>query len=171
MSLIKIGGRGRSNARVLQAERSGRIPYAIGRLYWWVCRLRLQDFTPDAATAQTIDLNTLASTRLTFPTDVIRELAYVVPTTAWAGGAVSAMDGLLGDTNDPNGLVTMPDLFTASTDLDQMVASPSAAEYAPRPEAAFAPLVTLNSTGANLDALTAGAMQIVIGFRKRVDFV
>lgn len=166
---IKIGGRGRSNGRVVQAERSGRIPYAVGRLYWWQCYLRVGGFTGESDGIQEIALNDLASTRLTFPTNVWREVAYLKPVTAFSGGNVNACTAELGDANDPNGLVTAIDVFTGSSLLGIETATAAAAEFAPRTEAAFVPTVTIRTTNGNTEDLTAGVLVAVIGFRKYVD--
>lgn len=166
---IKIGGRGRSNARVLQAERSGRIPYAIGRLYWWQTIVAVGGFTGEADGVQEINLNTLAATRITFPTNVWREVGIIRPLTAFSGGTVNAATAELGDTNDPNGLVLASDIFTGSSLLGLDVTSPTAAEFLPRHEAAFVPALTIRTTAGNTNALTAGRLAVIIGFRKKVD--
>lgn len=164
---IVIAAHGRSNARVLQAERSGRIPYATARLYCWQHTFRLSQITPAGATSQAIDLNAIA--RVAFPPRVRRELAIIKPLTAFAGGNVSAITAELGDTDDPNGLVTAIDVFTGSSLLGVETDTSGAAQYAPRIEAAFAPLLTLRTTNDNVSALTTGTLAVEIYFRRLLD--
>jgi hypothetical protein len=112
----------------------------------------------DGDTAQEIDLHTALPTYL-FPSHVMRGEAWIRCRTGFTGGSVSAITAELGDTNDPNGLVTATSVFTAG-----YASTPSAAEYANRVESAFIPTLTLTSTNGNLDTLTAGLLEIGIRY-------
>jgi hypothetical protein len=158
---IKIGRRGTSNARILNALRSGRIPYAAGWRYWHDFRVQVGDFVGEGDTDQTIDLNVLYPTRA-FPANVLRlSGAYVEITTGISGGSISDADLEVGDAGDPNGLLTITPAFTTNTGF---FTTPAAAEYAARIETGFAPTLRVITTGGNASAITAMDVTVWIPF-------
>jgi hypothetical protein len=158
---ILITPDGRSNARVLNAQKSGRIRQPAGLMHWFVQRVRIGDFVGAGATAQTI---TLATTypRLSFPPNVMRHEAFIELRQTFSGGAVSACTVEVGDAGDTDGLLTATNVFTGQ-DLG-LKFTVSAAEYLPRPEAEFSPVVRILTTSANVSALTQGVLDVHILF-------
>lgn len=159
---VKIGPRGVSNGRVLNALRSGRIGYSVAFRHYYECRVRfgVGDFTPDAATAQTIALHDIAGF-LPFPENVRRlpgTFAYVP--TGLAGSSITAADIEIGDAGDPNGLLTASSALPAAEGF--VDSTPAAAENAARREAAFAPTLRVALTGGNMTALSAGVVWVYI---------
>lgn len=155
---IKLGRGGSSNARVLNALRSGRIPYAASWPYWWECRVQAGDFTGQADGDQTLDLNTLFPAKA-FPSNVKRLAAYVRVDTGISGGSISDADIELGHAGDLDALLTVSPAFTTNTGL---IRTPAAAEYAPRVEASFAPTLRVLTTGDNTNAITAMDLTVFI---------
>lgn len=158
---IRLGPKGTSNARVLNALRSGRIPYAAGWRYWHHFRVQAGDFTGDADTDQTLDLNVLYPANA-FPANVLRlSGAYLRIDTGFSGGAVTDVDFEVGDAGDPNGLLTITPGFTGDEGL---FTTPAAAEYAARIETAFAPTLRVVTTTANVSELDTGDVSVFIPF-------
>jgi hypothetical protein len=157
---IPLGRDGSSNARVLNALRSARIPYAASWPYWYQCRVQVGDFTGEADGDQTLDLNTLFPANA-FPANVKRLCPYVLVGTGIGGGTISAADIEVGDAGDPNGLVIASSAFTGVAGL---ICTPAAAEYRPRTEATFAPTLRILTTGGNTNAITAMDLTVVIRF-------
>lgn len=115
-----------------------------------------------SATSQEIDLNT-AFPANAFPANALVMGCYIKRITDFSGGSVSALTVQVGDTGDPNGLLTATSVFTGVG--AGYTATTGAAEYAPHPEAAFLPTLTLTSTSDDVDALTAGRLKICIPFQ------
>lgn len=157
---IPLGRNGSSNARVLNALRSGRIPYAASWPYWHVFTVLAGDFTGEADGDQLLDLNTLYPLNA-FPANVKRLGTYVLIGEGISGGSISDADIEVGDAADPNGLLTVTPAFTGNEGL---FATPAAAEYAPRIEPAFAPTLRVLTTGGNTNAITAMEINVVIRF-------
>lgn len=158
---IPLGRKGSSNARVLNALRSGRIPYAIGHRYWWECRVQAGDFTGVAGGDQTLDLNVLYPANA-FPANVKRlSGAHIRVARGIAGGTITDADLELGDADDPNGLLTVTPAFEGD---EGIVATPGAAEYAARPETDFAPTLRIQTTGGNTNAIDEMDVTVFIPF-------
>ena len=156
---IKLGGARQANAAVLEYLRT--CPWAVEWKFWYHQIVNFDDteLTLPAATTYEIDLNALY-TRNVFPEDVdILPGAKARRITDFAGGAISDFDVEVGDTGDPNGLLTASDVFGEGAGYD---VTPAAAEYARHYESAFAPTLTLTSAGANINVLTAGACEVWI---------
>ena len=143
----------------------GAVGYAPGLGWIWsvVCEVKAAVAGPSigatalaAATAQAIDLN-VAFPALQFPLNVQCGEAYIRRTTDFAGGSITAMTAQVGDAGDPNGLVTAVDVFTGAAATASHSGTVAAAEYAMHVELAFVPLLTLSTTGDDLDQLEPGA--------------
>lgn len=162
----------RGNAEAVRADLNGTAPDVSHRIRYWRRNVRIGDFTAAASTSDEIDLfadiTAAALGRLgqsgDFPANVWINVAppYIRRITAFAGGAVSACTAEVGDTGDPNGLVTATNVFTGAS--AGIVTTPSAAEYGARFEAAYAPTITLRTTTANVSVLTAGELEVVIPY-------
>lgn len=160
---VKIGPRGTSNARVLRSIKSRRIPYPLALTFEWRFRLRYTDFTPDGDTAQVLTLNTLRPSNA-FPTNVrIMPGAGIYVHTAFDGTDMTAFTVRLGDTNDDDGLLTDTDIEGAAAGWQITEAAAEWESYLD--ESAYSPLLTIATTGANIDAITQGDCTIVIPFR------
>jgi hypothetical protein len=158
---IPLGRAGTSNARVLNALRSGRIPYAIGHRYWWECRVRAGDFAGAAATAQTLDLNVLYPANA-FPADVKRLAgSYIRIDRGISGGSITDADLELGRSGDTDALLTVTPAFTGD---EGTFATPAAAEYASRPAPAFAPTLRILTTGGNTNAIEEMDVTVFVPF-------
>ena len=158
---IRIGARNGSNGGVVRALKSNRVPHGFAPRFWWYQRFVISSAgTLDADTDQEFDLHTYNANNL-FPANVERTLPLVYLVTPFTGGLVSACTYEAGDANDPNGLHTAVSVFTGSGWLANTT---GAAEYARRLEAAFIPSITIRTTTANVNALTAGTLWQVIGF-------
>lgn len=79
-------------------------------------------------------------------------------TTALTGGAVTALTAQVGSTANPDMILDTGNVLITGTAVDRAAAGDLFdGTLAPYPQAAFTPVVTVTSTGANLSALTAGA--------------
>lgn len=160
--MVRFKGRS-ANPVIHRLRMSGRFPWLERPLFVWELLITIGDFTGAGAASQELDLAALYP-NFTFPTDVWLEPGHhIVPVTAFAGGTVNACTLELGDTGDPNGLVTASNVFTGVT-TGVSVATPSAAEYALRFEAAYLPVATIRTTAGNVSALTDGAALVRIPF-------
>lgn len=160
--MVRFKGRS-ANPIIHRLRTSGRFPWLERPLFVWELLITIGDFTGDAATSQELDLAAIYPDN-PFVEDVWLEPgAHIVPITAFAGGAVNACTLELGDTDDPNGLVTASNVFTGVT-TGVSVATPSAAQYALRFESAYLPVATLRTTNGNVSALTAGRALVRIPF-------
>ncbi len=162
---IVLGKRGTSNAHVIAAIRSGRIGYTWAGRHLHVVRVRFgrNDFTAAGATAQSIDLNSIAGFP-PFPQNTVRRLAgtYAWVETGIAGTGITVANITIGDAGDPDGLLTSSSALPAAAGLVR--ATPGAAENAPREETAFAPVLRVSLTGGNMTAITEGEIWTVIPF-------
>jgi hypothetical protein len=149
----------------------GAIGWAPGTTWLWSvdCRVRIVAGAPyigavalAAATSQEISLNA-AFPASAFPANMQVGEAYIKRITDFAGGSISALTVQVGDTGDPNGLLTATSVFTGVG--AGYTATVAAAEYAMHPEAAFVPTLTLTATADDLDTITAGRLKVVIPIR------
>jgi hypothetical protein len=160
---VRMKGRG-ANARIHKLRTNGEFPWLERPPFVWECEIAVGDFTGAGATSQELDLDALYGTRFPFINEVFLEPgAHLVLLTAFSGGAVSACTAELGDTGDPNGLVTASNVFTGAT-ANAPIVTASAAEYALRSESGYLPTLTLRTTTANVSALTAGRLLARIPF-------
>ena len=144
---------------------------SFAKLHWWRKEVRIGDFTAAAAVTQEIDLHddltTAAQDRKgqsgLFPANVILPFgAYLRRITDFSGGAVAPATASIGDTGDDNGFLTATNIFTGAG--AGFVMTSGAAQFAARPEAALIPTLALITTVANIDALTAGALEVAIPY-------
>lgn len=162
---ITLGQRGTSNDRVIAAIRSGRIGYTWAGRHLHVVRVRFgrNDFTAAGATAQSIDLNSIAGFP-PFPQNTVRRLAgtYAWVTTGIAGTGITVANITIGPAGDTDGLLTSSSALPAAEGFVPPTAG--AAENAARPETSFAPVLRVSLTGGNMTAITEGEIWTVIPF-------
>ena len=154
---------GTSNAKILNAIRSGRVPYTMGNRYWWKCRVQAGDFTGEADGDQTLDLNVLYPTGA-FPANVLRlPGTFVRIDTGIGGGTITDADIEVGDAGDPNGLLTVTPAFEGTD--EGLFSTPAAAENDDgRVETAFAPTLRILTTGDETDDIDAMDVTVFIPF-------
>jgi hypothetical protein len=164
------------------AVSGNKAPDGFSPLFYWRRVIGIGDFTADAALSQVIDLHDDLTTEARrrkgqsglFPgnaasgaqatgNEILMSGAYLRVITAFSGGGAAAVAAELGGTFasglDDDGLITTTSVFTgASTNL---IATPTAAEYALHPESGFVPELTLTAD-VNIDTLTAGSLEVVI---------
>ena len=159
-----------SNPRMVRGFKSGRILHAWSPWLWYRQIVRVGDFVGAAATSQAIDLHVYNPNNL-FPANVLRGPAVLKLSRDFAGGAVSAATGEIGDAGAGTGLMTAQSIFTGAKaalidpDPGYLPSTVGAGEYAERVEPAFIPQFTIRTTTANVVALTAGEAEIFIGWR------
>lgn len=159
---VQMKGR-QANSIIHRKRTHGEFPWLERPPFVWECEVAVGDFVGEADGSQVLDLDALYP-RKPFINEVYLEPgAEIIPIVAFAGGTVNACTVILGDVGDDNGLVTSSSVFTGVT-LGAPIATPSAAQYALRPEAAFLPILTIATTAGNVSALTAGRLLIRIPF-------
>lgn len=160
---IKTGARNGGNGAIIRALGNGSLRHAWAPRFWWY---QLFDITRagalDGDTSQRFDLHTYNPRNL-FPADVERTTSLVRVVRNFSGGAVSACTARLGDAGDDDGLLTATTVFAAGT-IGTTLFTLGAAEYAPRFESAFIPQIGIDTTTANVAALTQGQLLVCIGF-------
>lgn len=162
---IKIG-LPTSNKQLFQGMKNGLIRDVIGGSWWWRQRLRLRDFTPDAAASQVITFATLFPNN-PFPLRVIRKSVLVWVETAMAGPAIVAGSTTVGDTGNADGMLEAANgsVFTASTMRQDLAAAEIAAgEQYEGDLVTDGFQATLASTGANLNVMTALDLVYMVEF-------
>lgn len=160
--LVRFKGRS-ANPVIHRLRMTGRFPHLERPTFVWELTVSVGDFTGAGATSQELDLNALYPNN-PFINDVWLEPgAHFVPLVAFAGGTVNACTLEMGDTGDPNGLVTASSVFTGVT-IGAPIVTTGAAEYALRYESGYLPTVTLRTTAGNVSALTAGSVLLRIPF-------
>jgi hypothetical protein len=118
-----------------------------------------------AATTQVISLDdTFEDQGRAFPVDCQILGAWLRCHVDFSGGAVNALTCQVGDTGDPDELITATSLFTGASNVKPLSANGAAG--LPRWEAAYAPEALFTSTAANLSALTAGSVTVCILVRE-----
>lgn len=166
--LQRIWGRA-AGPRIVRALINGLVPQPFRPKLWYRQRVQLADFTPAAATTQELDLNVLFPNN-TFPEGVdLLEGAFVQVLALSAGGSLSAVTVSLGDTGDPNGLMTASNTLGGGAAAGDVHRTPAAAEYALRAESAFVPTLTIDTTGDNVDAHTTFDVLVAIPWSPRIE--
>jgi hypothetical protein len=161
---LRIGARNGSNGGVIRSLKSNRIPHAFAGPFFWSQKFDiLEAGTLEGDGIQEFDLHTYNANNL-FPANVMRGVPMIYLSEVFAGGAVDAATIEMGDANDPNGLHTAVNVWTGAT-LGYLANTVSAAEYAPRFEAAFIPTITLRTTSGFVNALTTGELWVGIAFK------
>jgi hypothetical protein len=162
---IKLGARNGGNSRVVRGLQSGVFRQAFTGNWCWMQRVRLADFTPAAATTQTLTLNTLFPAN-PFPEHVERGLPLVWVEGQPRGPSITAFNIELGDAGDRDGLISSTNVYSAG---DTYVQTVGAAEFTHRYEEAFSPTLYLAATGANISVLTAFDLVVLIKFEPVVE--
>lgn len=156
---VRMKGR-HANPRIHALRTRGQFPWMERPVFWWEVQIDVGDFTPESDTEQTLDLDALYPDRPFVNNVYLLPGAEVVILTLFAGATTCTIQ--VGDTNDPNGLVTATNLHTGTTGVP--ISTPSAAEYALRSETGYLPIATLTTTVENVDDLTAGSVLVRIPF-------
>lgn len=166
------------NAKVFAELRDGTGPMGdvgvndgsaiVAKTYWWryVCTISdgaIGATALAAATTQEFDLHT-AFPDHKFPEKVVIHQCVLKLNTAFAGGAVSAAVASVGDTGNADEWIDAQDVFTGAsttpeTDQGDADAVQAAGGFTPF-EAAYIPTLTLDTTTADVDALTAGELEV-----------
>jgi hypothetical protein len=159
---IKLGGSRQANADVLNFLPMSVWPVAWNFWYHQIISFDSSFLTLPAATTYAIDMNAVVAQN-SFPSnvDILAGTKFRL-IEAFAGTGITDFDVEVGDAGDPNGLVTITDVFG---ETPAYFTTPAAAEYADHYAPAFAPEVLWTATGANVSALTAGSMELWIPFR------
>lgn len=117
--------------------------------------VKYSDFS-DADTSEELDLNVTFPKRA-LPTNIRIRDTYAELVQEFAGGTVSAATVEVGDTGDPNERFTALNVFTgAGTGLKTVTEGALPRSF----EAAYAPVLKLDTTGGNINTLTAGIIRI-----------
>ena len=156
---VKLGQRNGGNSRVMRGLQSGVFKDAFCGDWVWQVNLVPTSIALEGDTSQVFALNTIFASN-PFPTNVVRKQALIRVVTRPTGTALAAAVAILGDAADPNGLIESQSIFTSGT----TVVSPAAAEAAERFEDAFAPLLQVDTTGADLSAITSMSVVVQIHF-------
>lgn len=153
---IPIGKKNGANRDALDAIRTERFPFIHAPIYVYEQIVQFSDYS-DSDTSEALDLNA-TFTGNAFPANVLVWGAWLDHITDWAGGSVSAATLELGDVAATQELVAATSVFTGvGASLLAGVAG-----YGPKLEAAYVPLLELNTTTDNIDSLTAGKTRVCI---------
>lgn len=166
------------NAKVFAALRDGTGIYGdvgindgtavVAQTYWWryVCKISggaIGATALAAATTQEFDLHVAFPDHL-FPEKVVVHGCLLKLNTAFAGGAVSAVVASVGDTGLADEWIDAQDVFTGAAVVPEDDTGDADAVYAAggfnKFEAAYIPTLTLDTTTADVEALTAGELEI-----------
>lgn len=167
---VPIGRAGSgSSARLIQAHEKGYIPHTVALIEEWRCDFDiLLAGTLDEDTTQEFDLHDYIADNPTagilFPANVVR----CSPCKVWVeleGDGATTIAVEVGDTGDPNGLLTTSNVHNSGSGV-WLASTPSAAEYARRIESAYIPTLSITTTTENVDDLTAFRCTILIPFIK-----
>jgi hypothetical protein len=134
--------------------------------YWWIYHCKVVSgaigaVALAAATAQAINLHT-AFPNHTFPEDVCIHGAIVRSIVGFTGGSISAATVSVGDAGNDDEWVDLHDIFAAGAaapdtgDADAVNAAGGFLTF----EEAYIPLATIDTTGDNVSAATAGEFEI-----------
>ena len=166
---IKLTGR-HAGPDTVRALHQGRIQWPLKMELWWSQLVTLADFTPDAATTQTLTLNTLFANNA-FPAEAIILPGTLVRNVTLPTGTPTALTLTVGGTFDAgvdaDGLLTTSNLLGSGAAAGDMLQTTAAANYTGSYESAFSPTVFLTATGANLDTLTAVSFEVLIPWTPR----
>lgn len=139
--------------------------YAPTYWYRYVCSISggaIGATTLAAATTHAIDLHTAFPSNL-MPEGVFIHGCVLKLNTAFAGGAVSAVVASVGDAANDDEWIDGQDVFTGASTVPASDTLDTDAVSAIAPgvyEDAYIPILTLDTTSANVNALTAGSLEI-----------
>ena len=165
---IRLSGR-HAAPETMRAMFSGLIQHAFIPKLWWRQIVDVSDFAGVGATTQELDLNVLFPNN-SFPMNVdLDEGTHVRNLVLPVGTGISAVTIEVGDTGDPDGLVTASNVLGSGAAAGDLLQTTGAAQYARRPETAFVPTLTINTTGGNVNAQTAFRVQVCIPWNPRTE--
>lgn len=111
--------------------------------------------------SETVNGTAEAITLLSLPADSIVVFVRAKTATAFSGGGIATLDVTIGDSGDADRYLSSYDLTAASADSNTGKSSPF--DY--KDAGAFDVLATFTPDGAsNLDAITAGSVEFIIGY-------
>ena len=113
-----------------------------------------------SATTEAVDI-ALDDDAVTFPANARLLSASIELGTVFAGGGAASVTAQVGDTGDPNELLTATTIFTGAA-LAQIYA-PGVAVYGVLEAAAYAPECLVTSD-VDVDTLTTGSMRVIIDY-------
>lgn len=152
-----------ANAIILRdAMKAGTDPVDLPRI--WRCRITHEHLTT-AGTSQALDLRALFAATHPIPDEIKVGLYDVTLEEVFAGGSISAMTIIFGESspvNDTDGYLTSTDVFTGATLGVKEV--PSAALFGMRYRATSTPILTFTSTTDNVDAATSGVLDVCLRY-------
>lgn len=154
---VQMRGR-KANPQIDNLLRKGGFPWLQRHVWWWEQLISVGDFTPESDTSQVLDLDALYPTNPFIDDVYLMPGTQVIPVALFVGATTTTIQ--VGDTNDPNGLVTATNLHTGT--LGVPISTTGAAEYDLRPETGYLPIVTLTTTVENIDDLTTGSVLVRI---------
>lgn len=145
-----------SNRRLIEGLRSGLIRDPMAGTFFWRQRVRLADLTLPAATNGTFTFATEYPRNL-FPQRVVRKSLLVYVVESVVGPSISAATLIVGDTDDPNGLLesSAGDIFDNDGAVLQHVAAAQNADRYEEDYSADGFCFRIDTTGANLSVMTA----------------
>lgn len=164
---------GKFTADVQQNLLDGQAPDAVWHQLAYRRVLRIGDFTGAAALQQGIDLfadlTVAARGRPGQSGDFLTDSwvntlggPYLRLITPFSGGAVATCTAEFGDVGDPDGFLTVSNVFTGAP--LGIVRTPSAAKFDPHEERNLQPTLTLRTTVGDVVDLTDGALEVVIPY-------
>ena len=160
--LVRPGALTANPVMLREAQKPGTPPLVLG--HYWVQRVTYEDFS-DADTSQVLTLNT-AFPRNAFPADVFLLFgpwAYFDLVEGFDAPSLTDADAILGVTGNTNGLVEVQALEDGQT-LGRKFAPGDLYTLALLDQTAMSPLFQLDLTGANLNTMTAGIVDIYIPY-------
>lgn len=141
-------------------------PWVPGLGFMWRCRVLYSDFS-DADTSEVLNLTTLAASRKTpkgvdLPTNIHVTYAAIDLIELFDGGSISDMKAILGIDGDTNGYVEQVDIGEGETTGVRLATDGATLlrTFVPDPT----PLLQLDATGGNMNAMTAGKLDALIFF-------
>lgn len=91
--------------------------------------------------------------------------AWLIRVTDFVGGAISAITVSLGDAGNDDELLAASNIFTGAK-AAAAITTQDGVYTKGTFESAYTPIITITATGANLDALTAGAFELCIAYEE-----
>ena len=126
------------------------------------CQIDFDDLT-DADLSQTFTFNDLAKRDggRQMPANARVMYAWINVLSGFSGGSVSAITAQVGDAGDPDELIAAVSVLAAAEGL-----KPASGVYTLGTfESAYAPLVTIDSVGDNLDQVDAGRIEVFLVYQ------
>jgi hypothetical protein len=156
-TVVKPWGLGHDNAILKDLTRSGGKagrPYIMPRLYNQI--VTYADYS-DSDTSEALDLNATFTSNA-FPANVMMIGGWLQLYQTFGGGTVSAATLILGDAGDDNELVASKNVFTGQALGLKLGINTNVYPQ----EAAYVPLLQLDTTDGNIDTLSSGVVGVFI---------